>query len=197
MLKEDKEDSMNFEDYREKLTQGIYDGCLNCIEYIANEANHERVYAFVLYCTSGCTSVGISYSTRESLERKLSTCQNESEIYMTVYSPEWEYVNINYEAFQSTDDIIDELYEDFYDLDLDETEIDNLFVDIFTEVITRIKNERQFRDKCFEDDLLLGLQFPDPSLKGIEMATKVSENVNSEKWHKLLTESFKEIKKFA
>lgn len=188
---------MNFEKYRNNITQGIYDGCLSCIEYLTNKASHEMVYAFVIYCTSGCTSVGVSASTRESLERKIKACDGVSENYITVNSPEWEYVNINYEAFQSTDELIDELYDDFYDEDIDDIEIENFFADVFIDVIKKIKDEGRFSTMLFEDDLLLGLQFCDPSLKGIEMATRVSEKVNTQKWHKVFVETFAEIKKFA
>lgn len=97
---------------------------------------------------------------------------------------EWEYLNINYEAFREVDEFIEEAYEKFYDADLDDDEIGELFIDAFVRTINELKMSNAFSDsKVFETELLLGLQYNDPSPKGLEMTVQVSEKVNPKNLH--------------
>jgi hypothetical protein len=59
---------MDFTLYRDKLIASVYSGVVECIETNIKGLG-EAVYALVLYGDSGCTSVGLSVSTRESIER--------------------------------------------------------------------------------------------------------------------------------
>ena len=43
----------------------------------------------------------------------------------------------------------------------------------------------------FENDLLLGLQFSDPSKGAMSLTVEISEQVNSPQWHKKMLASYR------
>lgn len=174
------------------LSSAIYPKVVDCINYLATNYS-EKFYSFTFYCDSGCTGVGISASSYNSI----SNAHTEISDYILMNAAEWQFINIKSEIFEDIDEKIEELYEDFYDEDMDDDEIASFFIIVFNHVYKELEKAHAFSNACFEDDILKGLQFGDPSDIGLNMMDKLSSTINSEYWHLKTTENTKALRQRA
>ena len=124
-----------------------------------------------------------------------SAARSEPDWYYETNAAEWSCINRNYQCFAALDSFVDELYEIFYEGELEDVALDdmdseqlwgfisNFFVDASVSVTTRLKAEGFFANSLFQQDLLLGLQFTDPDVHAYRMMEAVSSRVNSPHWH--------------
>lgn len=184
-------------DLQLKLEGLLLDACLEHFEYMKADLSRKHVFSYTIYCSSGFRSIGIGSCTREWLEHrqlKISNI-NEPSWYAEVNACEWDYINEHYEVFQKVDGFIDELFEIFYDGNLGDLNLDNFCDDelwqfignFFTQVILNVfdslKHMGVFKAPFFEKDLLLGVQFDDPSIFSVEVIKKISFALNVSSWH--------------
>jgi hypothetical protein len=189
---------MQLSKFKLSLVESLIDSCEDYLHRIKKDIGADKVYAFTIYCSSACRSMGVAIATIESLRRKNSmNPKNETAAFINMMNAsEWEYVNLYYEYFSQVDDLIDEFYDCLYDEGFEDRPLDEstssselgefsrgIFIEALSQVILRLKAKGAFSGAPFEEDVLLGLQFGDPSLKGIEMIEAVSERVNSPNWH--------------
>lgn len=174
-------------------------------EYIitkSNELPNEKIYAFAVYCDSGCRSMGGAVSTIESLNEKIKDHKsNEDVLTFELYASEWKYVNEHYNIFEKVDELIDKAYEEFYegefeDVDLEEFDdnqlwkfISSFFIKAIVSTMNKLKEEGIFNNESFAKDVFLGIQFGDLSDEDQKMLLTVSEKLNSSYWHKKLLQS--------
>lgn len=178
-------------DLKNKLLKSCQE-TISCLNEIINE---EIVCGFVFYCTSGCTSIGLAICTTESIARKIARTKMDRK-YVWLNAFEWEYLCINDDAFQDIDDFIETSHDDFYNSDLDDDKIETFFINAFSQTIIELKN--LFNDKSrFDDQLLLGVQFSDPSEKGLEMIERVSERVNTDEIHKMIVDNDNQLRRYS
>ncbi|MCO7227579.1 DUF4303 domain-containing protein [Pleionea sp. CnH1-48] len=187
---------MDSKSLKRELSDLLYDSCVNYLEQFSSDFNTEKVYAFCIFCSDACRNIALAISTRESLaRRKNKGVGNEPENFYEVNASEWEYVNKHYELFDKVDELIDSLYNEFYDGELDDVDLDqfdddqlwefisNFFNEVIVRTLKRLKESGVLDDETFEKDVLLGIQFGDPDESGVKMIENVSSQVNSEYWH--------------
>lgn len=190
---------MNYSvDLKKELVDILSTSCIKQLERLKSELSEQSVFAYAIFCSNGCSSMNIAACTREGLDfRNLKTHnRNQPEWYREVNSSEWNYYNKDYELFSEVNTFIDELFEIFYDGDLDDGERDNydddelwefisdFFIDACVQVLINLRKNQHFKDSCFEGDLLLGMQFGDPDKYALDMIKKSSKRLNSSIWHK-------------
>jgi hypothetical protein len=191
-------ENMNLKIFKNSLSDALQSACRNCVARIRDELSGECVYAFSIYCASGCTSMGVACSTYESLKRKNSPSGgDELQAFVNMMNAaEWEHVNFPHELFGPVNQLIDEFYDCLFDGEFDDVKFtdtvttdeltefaSNVFVDVVAEVVLHLRKEGCLTGDPFAKDVLSGLQFPDPSPNAVAMIEKVSERVNSSAWH--------------
>ena len=183
---------------KENLVNKLVIACKDQLEKLTNELSEQSIFAYTLYCSSGCRNIGVAACTREGLKHRNEQVGDSSEPawYGEVNSAEWDYINRYYEYFDDSDEYIEQLYQIFYDGELEDINLDdlddnqlwvfisNFFIDVTTEVLSILKESGNLSRGCFEKDLLLGMQFGDPDKYALEMVKKCSERLNSDVWHK-------------
>jgi hypothetical protein len=189
---------MNLSKFKLSLVESLIGSCEGYLHKIKQDIGAERIYAFTIYCSSACRSMGAAVATVESLRRKNSTgAANEIAAFINMMNAsEWEYVNLHPECFSKINESIDEFYDCLYEGEFEDhylaesistNELGEFSRSIFTEAISqailRLQTKGAFREPAFEKEMLFGLQFGDPSLKGLEMIEVVSNRVNSPSWN--------------
>lgn len=103
------------------------------------------------------------------------------------------------DANQLLDDFYDTLFDgEFNDVVFDESDTTDTiqqfanerFSAAFVQLITWLKQEGAFAKPLFSDDVLLGLQYGDPSRSDLKLALTVSAQVNSTAWHAKLEQCY-------
>lgn len=167
----------------------ICNACINCVRKLHEDKFCEKLNGFVLYCSPGCTTFGIALASIESIARKRARHSELSEQYIALNAFEWEYVNIHYELFYDCNVLLDNIYKALYDSDMNDGQISAFFEEVATTAIENLKEKEVFLDPLFGTNILLGLQFTDPSDRGIDLMKRVSAAVNSERLHKEFCEN--------
>ncbi|WP_044209859.1 DUF4303 domain-containing protein [Flammeovirga sp. OC4] len=195
---------MTIKQLSEELQQLLYDALQRYLKLQLQQLSDEKIYAVAVYCDSGCRSMGGAVSTLESLSQQVGHLPADSDITtFELYASEWKYVNEHYAVFDQVDECIDNIYDVFYegeldDVDLEELEEDqlwNLILSFFSEVIintlSQLKKEKVFQNDAFTEDVFLGVQFGDIGEEDQKMLLEVSSQLNSDYWHNKLLESLK------
>lgn len=181
-------------DRKGELVRTLADACVSHIEKMHEDDLDGAISGLVLYCASGCEMFGVSATSRETIAAKLRGHPDLSEAYVTMNDFEWEYVNTHYEVFNEANELLDEIHDGLdYDDGMNDEEIAQFLEGVCIEVIDRLKESGALLDPMFDRDPLLGLQFPDPSVRGIEMMRNVSKAVNSPAWHARVAENCKRL----
>jgi hypothetical protein len=189
---------MNYSvELKKELVGKLSRSCIEQLSYLKKELANQSVFAYAIFCSNGCSSMNVAACSREGLDLRKddSVTRNEPKWYGEVNGAEWNYFNKHYELFAEVDTFIEELFDIFYDGELDDGEhdeydddelwafISEFFIDASVQVLKYLKSNDCFSDDCFEDDLLLGMQFGDPDKYSLDMIEKSSEQINSLSWH--------------
>lgn len=202
---------MNLKKIKEETSRLIAEGLTNKYFVLKPKLIEEGFYAYTLYCASGFVAMGISASTEQSLVRineklrkshskvlemlkehpdLLEKYNNNSptDNYATVTADEWEYKYGNIPEYENLNALVNDIYEYSYEEVTQEFDVQQYLSEIIIEGLKlfkqSIKNEK---------DMLLGLQFSDPSADELVIMEQVSKVVNSMEWHeKLIQEIRKE-----
>ena len=193
---------MTSKQLNEELQGLLYKALKKYLVIKLNELPNEKIYAFAVYCDSGCRSMGGAVSTIESLSEKINDQPGNEEITaFELHASEWKYVNEHYHIFEEVDKCIDSAYEEFYegefeDVDLEEFDdvqlwefISNFFIEAIIATLNKLKEEEIFKNESFVEDVFLGMQFGDPGDEDQKMLLTVSEKLNSPYWHSSLLKS--------
>jgi hypothetical protein len=166
-----------------------------------NDLAGQLIYAFGVICDSGFVSMGGTLSTTQGLKNRAGTTNPAEcdDLTKLVACEEWEYFG-HYEAFARTNEILNSffevVYDDFFE-DLGTVEmtvaetgqfIDNFFFDVIAGVLGNLKTTGCFSGFGFVDDVLVGLQFTDPSANQLRIIKSVSEKINSKFWHERVSQ---------
>lgn len=189
---------MKVEKFKSALAESLDDACKACISKIKRAIAGEQIYAVAIFCTSGCTSMGMAVSTLESLKRRDSLlAQSDIQAFVNMMNAaEWGYVNHYSELFYEANHLIDEFYDNLFDGDFEDHkfrpnpspgELDDfasaIFIEVIVKVLRQLKSVSVLSGQCFEDDLFLGLLFGDPGAGEADMMDEVSSQINSPFWH--------------
>ncbi len=167
---------------KNELNNILYNGCIRYLDNIVIDVRNENISAFVLYCSSGYQNFDVAILTHQSLQRLAKKTGHE--LSEQEFNPcEWEYMGLHSEFFYEAVPIKDEIYELHYDGLITEEELRALFIDVIVDVFSRIKAEKRLANSVFDDDVLLGVMFSDPSVNEINIIEEVSKAVNSNNWH--------------
>lgn len=196
------------------LKEKLQEACRGSVLRLENDFR-DKIYAFVLYPSSGFRDFGLAVSTRESLSEMeceddlgfddellkslqghpdlLAKAQNYklSSEYYKLTASEWSYVSIYSELFDDLNNYIHRHYDQFYEDGMEPSQIYDLFKNVVTSVFESLQNEGLLSMDCFENDVLKGVQFPDDS--NLELVKSISAQVNSEVWHKKICKNCDEI----
>ena len=195
---------MNTQSMKKELISLLYRSCLDYLKQYSTDIKSEKVYAFTIYCSSAFRNMALAISTRESLARRISKgVGNEPELFYEVNAAEWEYVNLHYGLFDKVDEKIDELYNEFYDGEFEDVDLEQFddeqlweyicefYSDVIIRTLKNLKQDKVFNSRLFEDDLLLGIQFGDPDEGSIKVIEQISAELNSSCWHKKIKNNCK------
>ncbi|WP_299495138.1 hypothetical protein [uncultured Shewanella sp.] len=192
---------MNILNIKNELSEQLLAACQQSLQKIVEDftssLSKDRIYAFVLYPSSGFVDFGLAYSTRESLakinEKMSSFIKDNSDLlidnkgsiipddYCELTACEWDYIWPHFECFENINDFLDENFDLFYEAEMEPDEINLLFKGIVINVFFELLKRKSFDAHCFENDLLLGVQFPDGN--NTDLIKSISKEVNSEYWH--------------
>ncbi|MCA9069059.1 MAG: DUF4303 domain-containing protein, partial [Planctomycetaceae bacterium] len=168
-----------------KLVDAISNACCRCVQKLKEDHFNEKIVGFVLYCPNGCVSFGVSLTSRERILRKKVKYPHLSEEYIALNAFEWDFTNLHYELFDHCNELMDDIFDElYYDQGLNDHQISEFFESVAIQVLQKLKELGFFEDPLFGQDVLLGLQFTDPSDHEIEMMKRVSAAVNSTGLHK-------------
>lgn len=178
-----------------EIRQAILEAVSSLIEQLKAEYDDNDVYALVFYPSSGYADIGMAYATKtwlsarsvsngpelddETLEMLrdhpdlLQQVQSHrrSPYYYEVNACEWDHPRPFAELFAAANALLDGLG--------DSESVEKLL----TEVLLEVRNAGWLENHAFAEDVLLGIQFPDPDSKEIEVVKRVSRVANSAAWH--------------
>lgn len=180
------------------LTQALQ----RCVKRIEIDFFNKSIYAFVVYPSAGFADLGLAISYREDTDLNFEANEGlESELFELLkdhqdllnkvasrtqtpnylIASEWQNVSCYNKEFDSLNLLIDNEYDELYDLGFKSNEIESFFFDVIIAALKKLKIRKMFSNPPFEEDLFLGIQFSE----GIEseVAVKSSEILNSKKWH--------------
>lgn len=191
------ENKMKYVDFKSELIELLQAACRDSIQHYKGELVNEHIYAFTIFGSPGCTSLGVSLSTLESLDHRNKKSPNFSNVafFNQMNASEWEYLGPDDETFDKVNAYIDLFYDTLFDGEFDDLDIEalskdeynqipnNFFKEITISTIIYLKENNCFSDSPFMSDVLLGLQFADPSLKEVTMMEEISSKINSSVWH--------------
>lgn len=178
------------------LSGALSDACRGCLEKIKEEMHGQKVYAYAIYCDSGCVRMGVAFSTLETLAQKNGSLDPNSvqAIVNMMNAAEWGYVNFHHEIFGKVNKMIDDFYDCLFDGEFDDVKFDD---SVKTAELQNFANEifvkamavalRDVRgaisgDHGFTEDVFLGVQFGDPGQTGADMMEAISSKLNSKTW---------------
>lgn len=193
---------MKLEEQKIQLINLLYQACLSDISYIKKEYIDNHFFAYAVYCDSGFTSFGGAACSREGIENHIDKEGDDAYLYAETFAAEWNYVNNYWQAFEELNTLIEEIFNAFYDNEiqdlistaesLDFKGLHDFFIEVIIATMKKLKESLCFNSLLFEQDILLGLQFGDPSIEERKLIIKVSENVNSPEWHSKMLKAYKD-----
>ncbi len=174
-------------EHREELKGLLRSYLTKAINEIAESS--ADAYSFIVYAASGFADIGVAYSTRESLAKLIDKASRREHVhpycsadaYYELNAWEWEHFCV--ESFTEVISLLDENYDDFYEAGITNEQIWQFFEDLLIEVVSDLKADGAFSHRRFEKDILLGIQFPDPSGSEIDIMERASKALNSPYWH--------------
>ncbi len=194
---------------RNTLRQLIFDGLVAAERRARTELGEESLYAVTLYSASGFRGLSVAVNTTELLERRReqgtqldvglrealpdrpdlpSSTEEPSDPDPEICAAEWEHVYSEL-PHERAAVLVDQLYEHFYDEDHEPALISEWFLETITAGI-----EEFAQALPPESGLLLGLQFGDPDPNETKLMERVSEAVNTPKWHSKLRQACRAIR---
>lgn len=174
---------INTDDVEVHIQQLLEPALIASIEQLNSMHGDDAVYAVVVYCASGCASMGLAFNTQVWLEKKLAELEGQdTQNYMQLHASQWQGLNFAYDAFSEINEKLDDIFEDLYEADLSDDQLSELFVRVVTRAIRSVDFCKRVKT-TFSGDLLLGMQFGDPSPRDWQAALEVSRQVNSADWH--------------
>lgn len=200
---------MILNDYKDQFIELLYEACILDINNIKNVFNSESCIAYTIICDSAFVNFGTGMCTKKRLldqTGELMTVfpqnwQNKDEtlLYVNTHASEWNHFNEPL-YFKELNELADLIANADCDGDLlgiyveddigDDNAYNNFFIDFICEVITRLKSSNIFLDQPFQKNLLLGLQFLNPTDIQQKIMLDISERVNSQEWHKKMLEAY-------
>lgn len=189
---------MDLEEARRRLARLIFEGLAAGEMRARSELSPATLYAVTLYSAPGFRGLSVAVNTREALDGTrakhtrlhadlLETLKDHPDLLARavassspdpeVCACEWEYVYLNL-PHEVAANFIDDLYEYFYELGWEASPISDWLLEAVS-----IGIQEFARSLPQNGELLLGLQFSDPSLVEIGMMERVSGLVNSPYWH--------------
>ncbi|MEM7154124.1 MAG: DUF4303 domain-containing protein [Myxococcota bacterium] len=205
---------MNTIDELRQALAALLPGALRKLVARIREGEARGIYSFVLYPSSGFRDIGTAFSSRrtlaeayekgQALNAELEAMMKEhpdlqlndlsytsSEAYYEVNACEWHFISLFQEELAEVNRTIDRVYSLLQDQGVDSATINSTFEELSVEAIKRLKSEGAFSAPTFEDDVLLGVQFPDSSDQ--ELVVRVSAILNSPAWHTKIIQNSKEV----
>lgn len=152
-----------------ELKKRLLRACHQHLEFLKSDLSGKTLSSYTFLCCDGFRNIGIASCTTEKIE-ELKSKNNTPAYFRELDISEWDYFNTYYEAFSSVDEFIDELYDGYLeDVNLDGFSTDelwefisNFFEIIFLEVFEQLDATNFFNSIVFSDNLLRGVQSPDP-----------------------------------
>lgn len=192
---------------KDKFVSLLYNSCIKDIANIKENYSQESFISYCIYCEGGFECFGSGGCTKKWLNEHVQELKqyhkndNETLLYIETFADEWDYFGAaKYENFRDINELVDNISKAYYDDEiedlnttpegLDSDGLDRFFQDGVTTVINQLKASKCFDSMPFENDLLLGLQFSDPSKGAMSLTVEISEQVNSPQWHKKILESY-------
>ena len=190
---------------KNKFIELLYNSCIKDIAHIKENYSHESFIAYCIYCDDGFRSFSTIGCTKKWLTEQVEKLKNlypNPLLSAETLAAEWDYFGAEkLENFRDIDELVDSInkaYDDDEIEDLNNTledyDYDGLvkfFQEAIIAVINQLKASKCFDSKPFESDLLLGLQFADPSDGARSTMLQISEQVNSPQWHKKMLASYR------
>lgn len=172
------------------------------IERLKTAHSNNEVYALVFYPTSGFGDIDVLYATKgwlskqpvgkgpqpdeEMLELLKShpdllqqvKSHRTSKYYFEVNAYEWDSPISFFDLFTAVNEILHEMEEN------------DSIESILTEVLQDLRSSGQFESDAFANDVLLGVQFSDPSPNEVDLVTRISLAVNSAETHAKICDGY-------
>ena len=197
------------EQYANQIEGALLAACRDALSRIVKDFANERIFGFVLAPDSGFVSFALAIGLKGKDEighsQQLSP-QDEADLSPDLQArlasirdagpepdtnaavaAEWQNYGTYGDCFDAVYELITPLFDEFYEK-YEPREISDFFEQASTNVLSTLKADGAFAGRPFEDDVLLGVQFADPD--NAERVIRVSEKVNSAKWHKLVVAYF-------
>lgn len=199
---------MSLIDRASELKDLIFEAMESVVQRLREKYQHQDIYALVFYPSSGYRDLGISYAIHADLELQSSDSESlldpallemlkehpdlmqkalarrPSRHYFEVNACEWAGASSCTDLFSGVNDLIQSEYDALYDEGMDNGEICQLFEEVLTDVLQRLRSSGMLSGPAFTGDVLLGVQFPDAA--NSEVVKRVSRKVNSADWHERL-----------
>ena len=193
---------------KNKFIELLYNSCIKDIAHIKENYSHESFIAYCIYCDDGFRYFDSVGCTKKWLNEQVQTLkqyhknENETLLYIETFAAEWNYFGSEkIENFSDINVLVYNIFKAYYDDEiedlnntLEDFDYDGLvkfFQEVIIAVINQLKASKCFDSKPFERDLLLGLQFGDPSDGARSTMLQISEQVNSPQWHKKMLASYR------
>ena len=189
---------MRADEFPEQLCQALLPAISECASKLAAEPMGQ-VYAFCIYCASGCQSITIAAQTLTALAEQNAKAEGDTRqtLVNTVGAMEWEHAFVDPRLFSQADSLVDSFYDTLYDGEFEDVSFDDdvssaqlqdfaydRFMPAFVEAIRRSRQSGVFAAKAFANDVLLGVQFADPYGGNWDLMENASASVNSPEWHR-------------
>ncbi|MCL9781878.1 DUF4303 domain-containing protein [Vibrio sp. S4M6] len=202
---------MKINDMQSKLADVLYQECLLHVEKLKIDLKEYTVFSYTFYCSSGCEDIGAAACTREYLDRHGKEKYAPPLWFSEVNACEWDYINKHYNLFGKSGEYVEKIHylidnepedgeEEIEEVDLDEFTVEELSqftYDFFSAVMIKVQ-ERLLQDGIlsaapFEESLLLGIQFSDPSEEAERAVKRASKQLNNEKWHRKIVSNYNAV----
>lgn len=184
-----------------ELEEELYFACKQDIGIIIKDLKSESVFSYAILGNSGFDSLGSCACTRKRLESythelfEQGLTQKKACLIAESSSDLWDYLNKNSQFFRSVNKLIEKVQDAFYDGEIeditdDTTDLDDFFFDISVQVLSKLKDDNIFKNKPFEIDMLLGIQFSDPTDGAKKYILHSVEKLSSENWYQKMLEAY-------
>lgn len=186
---------------KDKMQNALYEACVMDITSVAHDLSNESVFSYAIYCDYGFIGFGSAACSREGIKKHTGKNGNTAYLYAETFASEWNYVNNHWQNFSNFDAINEDIFDATDNNDIEGIQIKGdftfeklyvFYVQLIVEVLTKLKQHPIINQPPFESDLLLGLQYGDPSFKERKFMLQISERVNSSQWHKKMLKAYQQ-----
>ncbi|MFO0944307.1 MAG: hypothetical protein U0930_26660 [Pirellulales bacterium] len=187
----------------------LYDLCteaaLASLQLLANAYTSGDVYAFVFLASSGYEAIAFAYGTRSELQKEentdlkdleqllkthphllqvANTCRT-SDFYAEVNAVEWRNDIKLSRKLANSNKIIKK-----FSAGASPSKSAEIIQGVLLDVVLALRQTTLIRQPAFSNDMLLGVQFPDPLPDEISEVLRISRVVNSDFWHKKMEDGY-------